>query len=167
MIDEISGQSHRFSLGTNTYYRNSQQLILSLADQKVLISRETGVDEDKKLVEVYSHVCQQVMKFFPLYDRNKFRKLLVDGQSKFEQLPINSRYSGSGKLELAGKRAILNRILVGLHANATFGDLKELGVKTPFGQLQVPGGIQLTGDAVLVYESPTGLFKREVKIATK
>jgi len=167
VIDEISGQSHRFSLGTNTYYRNSQQLILSLADQKVLISRETGVDEDKKLVEVYSHVCQQVMKFFPLYDRNKFRKLLVDGQSKFEQLPINSRYSGSGKLELAGKRAILNRILVGLHANATFGDLKELGVKTPFGQLQVPGGIQLTGDAVLVYESPTGLFKREVKIATK
>lgn len=167
VIDEISGQSHRFSLGTNTYYRNSQQLILSLADQKVLISRETGVDEDKKLVEVYSHVCQQVMKFFPLYDRNKFRKLLVDGQSKFEQLPINSRYSGSGKLELAGKRAILQQIMIGLHANATLGELKALKVKTPFGKLQVPGGIQLTGGAKLVYESPTGLFKREVRIATK
>jgi len=167
VIDEISGQSHRFALGTNTYYRNLQQLILPIADQKVLISRETGGDEGKKLIEVYSHICQQVMEFFPLYDRNKFRKLLVDGQTLFAQLPINSRYSDAGKLELAGKRAILQQIMVGLHANATMGDLKALKVKTPFGKLQVPGGIQLTRNARLVYESPTGLFKWEVKIVTK
>lgn len=167
VIDEISGQSHRFALGTNTYYRNLQQLILTLADQKVLISKETGVDEEKKLVEVYSHICQQVMKFFPLYDRNKFRELLVDSRSHFEQLPIVNRYSDAGKLEIAGKRGILQQIMVGLHANATPGDLKELGVKTPFGKLQVPGGIKLTENAKLIYESPTGLFKREVKITTE
>ncbi|WP_436684662.1 Cas9 endonuclease PAM-interacting domain-containing protein [Lactiplantibacillus plantarum] len=55
-------------------------------------------------------------------------------------------------------------MFIGLHANASYGDLKVLGVKTDFGKLQVPGGIKLTGDAEIIYQSPTGLFERKISL---
>lgn len=162
--DTVSGQRHTFALGTNTYYRNLQQLILPLADQQVLVGSADDDQADKALVEIYDHICEQVMEYFPLYDRNKFRKLLLAGRDNFVSSPIVNKYELNGKLSKVGKREILNRIMIGLHANATISDLKGLGIKTDFGKLQVPAGIVLSTDSILLQESPTGLFKHELKL---
>lgn len=53
---------------------------------------------------------------------------------------------------------------MGLHANALTTDLKVLGIKTKLGQMQVKGGIKLSPDAKLIYQSPTGIFSRAVRV---
>jgi CRISPR-associated endonuclease Csn1 len=43
-------------------------------------------------------------------------------------------------------------------------DLKVLGIKVNLGQMQVKGGIKLSPDAKLIYQSPTGIFSRAVRV---
>lgn len=160
VIDEIHGQRHRFSLGTNTYYHNQQQLVMSLDLQRMLTTKS---ENDEGLMTVYQQICQQVITYFPLYQLNKFQQKLVDAQDMLRQLPINNQKLEDGKVKL-GKRVMITRILQGLHANPGVTKLNSLGISTDFGKLQVPGGIKLTNDAELVYESPTGLFQRYVRL---
>lgn len=65
---------------------------------------------------------------------------------------------------ILGKREVLMQILQGLHANATIVNLNNIGCTRYFGQLQVPGGLKLTEQAILIHESPTGLFRRLVRL---
>ena len=60
---------------------------------------------------------------------------------------------------------MLRNILMGLHDDPTMGNLKSVGIKTPFGMLQSPQGILISKDAKLVYLSPTALFQRELRIS--
>ncbi|WP_236002677.1 type II CRISPR RNA-guided endonuclease Cas9 [Levilactobacillus wangkuiensis] len=154
--DVVYGKKHEFALGTNTYYRNLQQLVLPLGSQQVLLSPRSSSDE---LVKVYDEICTQAMGYFSLYDRNKFRQSLVDHRDNFVGLPRENQVDEKGKIVQVGQKVILQRIMVGLHANASRSDLKPIQINTPFGFLQSGKGIQLTLDAEVIHESPTGLFR--------
>ncbi|WP_143462192.1 type II CRISPR RNA-guided endonuclease Cas9 [Levilactobacillus enshiensis] len=159
--DTVAGQAHGFALGTNTYYRNLQQLYLPVETQRKLMNYD-ATDDD--LMLVFDQICEQVMAYFPLYDVNKFREKLVASREEFAKLPLSAGFDEHGKMVQIDKQMVIQRILVGLHANATMSDLKPLGLKTPFGKLQVPNGLKLTERAKIVFESPTGLFKRVYEI---
>lgn len=53
----------------------------------------------------------------------------------------------------------------GLHDNATRTDLKAIGCSSSFGRLKT-NGINLSPNAYLIYQSPTGLFERKVYLNT-
>lgn len=161
VIDEIHGQSHRFGLGTNTYYHNQQQLVLPLAQQRTMIERQPDADE---LARVYELICDQVTQYFPLYQMNRFKVKLLAAGPKLAELPINNVRSEDGKQQL-GQRSVLLRVMRGLHANPEVAKLSVIKCSDYFGQLQAPSGIKLTENAVLIHESPTGLFQRRVRLS--
>lgn len=68
------------------------------------------------------------------------------------------------KMVQVGQQIILDRVLIGLHANAAMSDLKVLKMTTPFGMIQQPTGITLSSDTQIIYQSPTGLFERRVAL---
>lgn len=159
----------KFLVGSSTYQYNAKQLVLSQKSLEVLDSdwlKEHRLDADlsQRLIDVYDEILDAVDKYLPLYDKNKFRQGLRNGREKFIALPDFSKVENHKKVA-TGKVEVLNNILLGLHDNPVLGDLKVLGIKTPFGKLQNPSGTLLSPDAELVYQSPTGLFERRVKIS--
>lgn len=155
----------KYTLGSSEYKYNAMQLHLSeralkiLAKEKIKDAKVT----DKELVDVYEEILSVVNKHFELYDISKFRQKLNEGLELFKELPIYNVYE-SNKIKQVGKFEVLNRILIGLHANAMRTDLKVLGIKVNLGQMQVKGGIKLSPDAKLIYQSPTGIFSRAVRV---
>lgn len=158
----------KYTLGSSTYQYNARQLVLSERSMRILSTdfsktSESLEKQNDDLVVVYDDILDKVNKYMPLYDKNKFRVLLNEGIEKYRKLPIISQYQGTVK-KLTGKAEILNNILIGLHNDPTMGNLKDIGIKTPFGQLQVPTGITVSPLTTLVYQSPTGLFERRVRL---
>ncbi|KRL06599.1 type II CRISPR RNA-guided endonuclease Cas9 [Liquorilactobacillus hordei] len=155
----------KYMLGSSAYKYNAKQLVLSeyaleVLDRSIFEKKEyTTVDLDN----VYDEILAQVDKYFSLYDKNKFRQKLHESRKIFTELPINNLFSGT-KLLKSGKRETLNEILEGLHANATKKDLKSLKFSTPLGMIQYPSGIILSENAILCYQSPTGIFERRVTL---
>lgn len=162
--DEIKGQIHRFSLGTDTYYHNIQELYLPLKIQRTFRVKRSATKEqvDQNMMLVFDETLKQVNHYFPLYEMNKFKQLLNGAREKYEAL--DARDVVEKNKVIVGKDGVLTNMFTGLHANASFGDLKNLGVKTAFGMLQVPGGLRLTSQAEIIYQSPTGLFERKVAL---
>lgn len=159
----------KLTLGSSTYQYNARQLVISRKSVETMslqFIKDKKIDDEEKntrLVEAYDDILDKVNQYFSLYDKNKFRQKLNDGRGIFLNLPINSEFKNSKKVKV-GKLEVLQNILIGLHANAAMGTLKVLGLSTPFGQLQVPRGIQVSPNAYLVYQSPTGLFERKVQL---
>ncbi|HIX01163.1 MAG TPA: type II CRISPR RNA-guided endonuclease Cas9 [Candidatus Ligilactobacillus excrementigallinarum] len=143
----------KFTLGSSTYKYNASQLTLSKESIKIidLIGKNKNSSED--LDQVYLEILDKVNRYFALYDINKFRKRLNDGYELYKSFEIQE------------KETIINAILDGLHANATMSDLKKLKISTPFGKLQLSTGIKLSPNAELIYQSPTGLIERHVKVS--
>lgn len=157
-----------FMIGSDTYPYNAQQLVLSEGALKVINNvYRKGENSDKqesyKLDDVYDEIIIAMKKYFPLYDNRGFREKVAEGKSTFENLPISNEFK-NGKLTKIGKKEVINRMLQGLHANATMTDLKILGIKSPFGFMQQPTGIALSENAQLIYQSPTDLFERRVQL---
>ncbi|RRK10921.1 type II CRISPR RNA-guided endonuclease Cas9 [Lactiplantibacillus garii] len=148
--DDFKGKVHRFALGTNFYYHNIQELILKLGVQRKLRRKEATSND---LDQVFDATIKQVKRYFQLYENRGFRKKLLSKVDDFKQI---------NDLEL--KKAVLNQLFIGLHANATLGDLRELGLGKDFGKLMLSGGIKLTENAEIIYQSPTGLFERKVAL---
>ena len=143
-------------LGTATYRHNARELYLS----KNMIR---AINQGEQLDAVYSEILKSVHSYFPMYKINKFIAKLTEGESIFDSLPNNTQYE-SGKILQIGKHSVIDRILIGLHANASVSDLKVLGISTPFGFMQQGRGITLTSDAKLIYQSPTGLYEKIVAL---
>ena len=89
-----------------------------------------------------------------MFDIRDFRNKLHKGREKFL------------KLNAEDKLKAIIQILKGLHDNSDTGELKDIGITVPFGQLQNNSGITLSSDTILVYQSPTGLFEKRVKISS-
>lgn len=142
----------KFTLGSSTYKYNASQLTLSKKSIDILARIGEKENTDEELENVYADILNKVNKYYALYDINKFRERLNNGFDLFKELSIEE------------KEDVLNNMLDGLHANASFGNLKKIKVSTPFGQLQVPTGIKLSPNAELIYQSPTGLTERRVKL---
>ena len=164
----IDGQL-KYTLGSSTYQYNARQLVLSNNSMRVLTtdftkSNDTLQEQNKQLIFVYDEILDKVNQYLPLYDKNRFRVSLKKGRTQFESLPVLPIYDGATKKE-EGKVEVLRNILMGLHDDPTMGNLKSIGIKTPFGMLQSSKGISISKNAKLVYLSPTALFQREVKIS--
>ena len=144
----------KFMLSSPYYMTNAKQLTLSWETMRVVTDNFTrDEDQDQLLIKSYDEILAKVDRYLPLFDTNKFRQGLHSGREKF----INFKPTK--------KKEIISRILNGLHDNMVFSDLKELGIKTLFGLMAVPSGITLTSDAVLLFQSPTGLFEKRIKIS--
>lgn len=161
----------KFTLGSSTYQYNARQLVLD-SESLVTLSKNfiesnsvTSEIKNNRLIKVYDDILDKVNKYFSLYDKNKFRQRLNEGREKFIRLPIDSKFKNNKKIAV-GKREILQNILIGLHDNAGMGNLKVLGINTPFGMIQTSNGITLSPNACLIYQSPTGLFERKVYLNT-
>lgn len=156
--------NQKYTLGSVIYKHNVMQLHLSKQALEILAVGKTKSREvkDEELIAVYEEILLVVNKYFELYDISKFRQKLNDGLEIFKELPIYNIYENN-KIKKIGKFEVLNRILIGLHANAARADLSVLGFKD-LGKLQVNGGIKLSPDAKLIYQSPTGIFSRAVRV---
>lgn len=156
--------NQKYTLGSVIYKHNAMQLHLSKQALEILAVGKTKSREvkDEELIAVYEEILLVVNKYFELYDISKFRQKLNDGLEIFKELPIYNIYENN-KIKKIGKFEVLNRILIGLHANAARVDLSVLGFKD-LGELQVNGGIKLSPDAKLIYQSPTGIFSRAVRV---
>ena len=148
--DEFKGKIHRFALGSDTQYHNIQELVLELKTQRKL----KGKFSDPKLLdEVFDEILLQVEKYFQLFENRGFRSDLINHRGEFETIT-----------DAVEKFDVLQRLLSGLHANATRSDLSDLGISKQFGKLMLSGGIRLTRNAEIIYQSPTGLFERKVAL---
>lgn len=156
--------NQKYTLGSVIYKHNAMQLHLSKQALEILAVGKTKSREvkDEELIAVYEEILLVVNKYFELYDISKFRQKLNDGLEIFKELPIYNIYENN-KIKKIGKFEVLNRILIGLRANAARVDLSVLGFKD-LGKLQVNGGIKLSPDAKLIYQSPTGIFSRAVRV---
>lgn len=144
----------KFMLNSAKYMSNAKQLTLSWETMRIVTGHiKKEEDRNQLLINAYDEILAKVDQYLPLFDMNKFRKGLHDGRDKFISF------------KPAKKREIINLILNGLHDNMVVGNLKELGIKTPFGLMQMGSGITLTPDAVLLFQSPTGLFEKRIKIS--
>lgn len=145
------------------YKHNEQELMLNKRAVKLLNGQLSLVEAETLAPQVYDEILKQVMKYFPLYDTNQFRTKLKMGKEQFIKLPWKNKWDGN-KLIHVGQQTVLDRILIGLHANAAVSDLSTLKVTTPFGKLQQPSGIALSLNTKIIYQSPTGLFERRVAL---
>ena len=144
----------KFMLGSSTYVYNAKQLTLSQdAMQAITDNCENDTDEEKALIETYDEILTNIDKYLPLFDINKFREKLHAGRGKFVDLP------------LAEKKDTILQVLNGLHDNAVMPKIKSLGLSTPLGFMQFSSGVPLSENAKLIYQSPTGLFEKRVKIS--
>lgn len=144
----------KFMLGSSTYVYNAKQLTLSQdAMQAITDNCENDTDEEKALIETYDEILTNIDKYLPLFDINKFRDKLHAGREKF----IN--------LSLDVKKDTILQVLNGLHDNAVMPKIKSLGLSTPLGFMQFSSGVPLYENAKLIYQSPTGLFEKRVKIS--
>lgn len=146
--DKIKNKMHRFSLGSDTYYHNIQELFLPLKTQRRVQSKQ-GMELDN----VFEDTLLQVDRYFQLYENRGFKDKLIKNGEKFKNIDT-----------IDSKIETLQEVFKGLHANATRGNLKILGLGGDFGKLMLSGGIRLTKDAEIIYQSPTGLFERKVAL---
>lgn len=143
----------KFALSSSAYMYNAKQLTLSQETMRIVSGHiEKTEDKDMLFISAYDEILAKVDKYLPLFEMNRFIEGLHQGREKFINLEIND------------KAKILKELLNGLHDNSQFGNLKAIGIKTPFGMMQIANGIILSSNAKLIFQSPTGLFEKRVKV---
>ena len=144
----------KFMLYSDQYEVNAKQLTLSQETMRIVTDNlKKGEDQDQLLVEAYDEILQKVDQYLPLFDMKGFRNGLHKGRDKFIEFST------------IDKKTTLSNILNGLHDNMVEVKMEYLGIKTPLGKMQSSSGITLSPEAVLIFQSPTGLFEKRVKIA--
>lgn len=142
----------RYLLGSSAYQYNARQMVLSEKAMKI-ITGKVHDQSDEDYLAVYDEILEFVNAYLPLYDKNNFRKSLNDARPKFAEQ------------SLADKKQLLTNILIGLHDNASNGNLKKIGIKTPFGMMQTKNGVVMSPNTQIVFQSPTGLFERRLRLS--
>lgn len=155
----------KFTLASDTYQHPATQLVLSKESMEIIADdfkfvKENTATADEQLVRVFDEIVNQMNHYFTIFDQRSNRQKVTKARDKFVSLPTESEYEGAKKTQV-GKTEVITNLLMGLHANAAQGDLKVLGLST-FGFFQSPGGLNLSEDAMIVYQSPTGLFERRI-----
>ena len=155
----------KFTLASDTYQHPATQLVLSKESMEIIADdfkfvKENPATADEQLVRVFDEIVNQMNHYFTIFDQRSNRQKVTKARDKFVSLPTESEYEGAKKTQV-GKTEVITNLLMGLHANAAQGDLKVLGLST-FGFFQSSGGLNLSEDAMIVYQSPTGLFERRI-----
>lgn len=151
------------SIASEFYLHNEQELVLDKSDIKILNGAIKVNNSNKQVINLFNHILEQVNQYFPVYNIYKSREVLNSSKEIFENLTWNDQWRNR-KLINVGQKTILNRILIGLHANAARIKISELGFKNDFGLLTQTSGITFTPDTQIIYQSPTGLFERRVAL---
>lgn len=140
-----------FTLGSKSYKHNYQQLVLSDESMHTLVKPKNELTIDE-LIDVFNEIVDTAFTFFGLYDWGGLTEIKRN---------INFNFDDVDEL-----KDIIDNLLIGLHANAAIVDLSKIGLSRYFGRF-VSGnaGIKLSDNAKLIYQSPTGLFSRKVKIS--
>ncbi len=153
-----------FMIDSDETLHNYQELWMSRTDQilieKIRQKKLADKEADHELIDLYDRIIQQVNQYFKLYKIRKFNERLQNSQEAFRSLHLY----GSDKEE--NKFEILQRVLVGLGANASRTDLSRISVQSRFGQILLSSGIVLQGDTSIIYQSPSGLFERSVRLSS-
>lgn len=154
----LGSSKYRYSLKQISLSQRSMKYILDYIDDpdfnKHVAVHIEQQDEKQCLLSVYDEILEKMDKYLPLFDIRSFRQKLHDGREAFIAL-------SSTEEALA-----INKILRGLHANAEISKLPELGFgQAALGALVSTSGIKISDDAVFIYQSPTGLFERRVKVS--
>lgn len=147
----------KFMLGSSTYVYNAKQLTLSWEAMRIITGnwnsekpKENEINND--LIAVYDEILDKLDRYLPLFDINKFREKLHAAKDKFIKLSVGE------------KQETILQILNGIHDNPVRPQIKSLGLKTPLGFMQFHNGVPLSDKAVLIYQSPTGLFEKRIRI---
>ncbi|WP_270768420.1 type II CRISPR RNA-guided endonuclease Cas9 [Lacticaseibacillus rhamnosus] len=153
-----------FLIGSATELHNYQELWLPRNDQ-LLIKRIQArqIEESKadyELTRIYRNISWQVDHYFRLYKIRKFAEKLQASVDDFAGLPVYKNETSDGKVE------VLASVLKRLNGAADKGKTNPTTVKlqSDFGRTLLTNGIVLEDDSSIVYQSPTGLFKRSVKL---
>ena len=155
----------KFTLASPTVQHPATQLVLSKKSLETISSgykilKDKPAIANERLIRVFDEVVGQMNRYFTIFDQRSNRQKVADARDKFLSLPTESKYEGAKKVQV-GKTEVITNLLMGLHANATQGDLKVLGLAT-FGFFQSTTGLSLSEDTMIVYQSPTGLFERRI-----
>lgn len=151
-----------YMLASQSIFHNYQQLWLPKTDQELLSTEgkiEDQTAENQQLDQVYAHISSQMRDYFSLFDNRQFRQKFIEGEEQFVEYAV-----GDMAQTVAMKRDILIRALNGLHANAGYTKLPEVGIPSDFGRLMLSGGIKLPLGTQVIYQSPSGLFERRVEL---
>ncbi|MHC9532590.1 type II CRISPR RNA-guided endonuclease Cas9 [Dellaglioa sp. L3N] len=163
MINQrFADNGQELTIATDRYRHNAQELFLAKSSIQLLNNNLSKKESQEKSVEVYEEILKQVNNYFSVYDINGFREKLNKGKIIFSELPWDDQWENH-KIIQVGQKTLLDRILIGLHANASISKLNELGFKTDFGKLQTLK-ISFISDTKIIYQSPTGLFERRVAL---
>ncbi|KPN82435.1 CRISPR-associated protein, Csn1 family [Apilactobacillus kunkeei] len=153
----IQDGGQKFTLGSSTYKYNAKQLVINMDDIRILVDNRyfnslSDDDASGEFIKIYNEILKVINARFDLFDINKFREKLNNGKEYFENLSIDE------------KNQVLLKMLSGLHCGSANVPIKELGLTTPLGKLQIPSGIVLSEDAIVIYQSPSGLFERKIRL---
>ncbi|MCX2455100.1 type II CRISPR RNA-guided endonuclease Cas9 [Lacticaseibacillus nasuensis] len=163
-IDQLFWSPERgyYMLRSSVAFHNFQQLWLSITDQRTLLqaSQKNNDVTSSELTQVYQDIYTQISAYFPLYDNRGFRNKLSDSVHKFDTVEGATDHS-----VVEAKLNLINRVLIGLHADQKTSKLPELNIPTDFGKLMLSGGITLSADTELIQQSPSGLFERRLRLA--
>lgn len=158
----IQDGGEKYTLGSSVYKHSAKQLVLKtdniriLADSKYASSlNET--DANDEFIRTYKNILDIVNKYFDVFDSRDVRKKLNEGLDKFIQLPSFSKTENN-------KKDLLIKLLSGLHAGSGRSEVKEIGITAPLGVIQSNAGITISDNAMVIYQSPSGLFERKVRL---
>lgn len=156
-------RGQELSIGSAIYMHNEQELFLTKKAIYLLNGQLADNEAHELAPKIYQQILDQVNHYFPLYDTLKSREKLNNGKCTFINSPWRDKRENK-KISQTGQKSILNKILVGLHANAARIKLSELNFKSDFGLLVQNPTITFSPDDQIIYQSPTGLFERRVTL---
>ncbi|MDF7636899.1 type II CRISPR RNA-guided endonuclease Cas9 [Leuconostocaceae bacterium ESL0958] len=138
-------------LASNEYRHNAKQLWLSAADADLVasISEQSTAEQCQRAFDILtSSAVQKRLPFFA-QDLQKLVQLRDDFA------------------DVADQAKVIQTILRGLQLDAAYQKPVHLISKkvAEWHSLQQSGGIKLSDDAEIIYQSPTGIFEKRVKIA--
>ncbi|POH05277.1 type II CRISPR RNA-guided endonuclease Cas9 [Fructilactobacillus lindneri] len=139
-----------FTISGSGDRQNAQQLILSDKSLKIL-SKNINVISKNDLIIIFNEIIDDICKYMKMYEVENSDET----KAKFEEINDKDRML-----------KIINDLLLGLHANASRSNLSSIGLSPSFGRFfSGNAGIKLSENAKFIYQSPTGLFSRKVKIS--
>nr|WP_311317024.1 Cas9 endonuclease PAM-interacting domain-containing protein [Fructilactobacillus fructivorans] len=149
-INQLVKDDHTiYTVSSKAYKQSAQQLVLSDGSMRTLTNNYKNVGRDD-LIETFNEIIDNTIKFMNMYDINDPEKI----KSNFTKLSDNQEM-----------RNVINNLLISLHANAARGDVSGIGMSKWFGLFQLKAGLKLSLKDELIYQSPTGLFSRKVRIS--
>lgn len=150
---ENKDRNELFTLASSKYRHNARQLSLPISDIETIYKMNNSDFDvkEKRLDKLFNDILEKINRYFDLFDARNFRSKLNENSQLFFNLQNDT------------KKSVIMTLINCLHTNAFSSNIKELKL-SQFGAIVLTGGIKLSENAQLIYQSPTGLFERRVTL---